>query len=84
MKNKLLVKLIVPQVDEIFDVYIPINKKIGKIISLLNKSVSDFTNGTYVGSEKTLLYDRETGEKYDINILVINTNIRNGSSIILI
>ena len=84
MKNKVLVKLIVPQIDETFDLYIPINKKIGKIISLLNKSVSDLSNGIYVGSEKTFLYDKKTGDKYDINKLVIDTDIRNGSSIILI
>ena len=44
MKNKVLVELIVPQIDEKYNVYIPINKKIGNVIVLLNKAISELTN----------------------------------------
>ena len=30
MKNKVLVKLIVPDIDETYDIFLPINKKIGE------------------------------------------------------
>lgn len=83
MKNKVLVELIVPQIDEKYNVYIPINKKIGNVIVLLNKAISELTNGIYMGTNYTYLYDLVSGEKYDINSLVIDTNIRNASSIIL-
>ena len=83
MKNKVLVSLIVPDVDEVYDVYIPINKKIGNVIVLLNKSIKELTNGVYEGTEKTALYDRKTGDKYQINMLVRETNIRHGSKIVL-
>ena len=84
MKNKILIELIVPEVDEKYNIYIPINKKIGNIIILLNKSVNELTNGIYDGTDKSCLYDRVTGEKYSMNSLVRETNIRNGSSLILI
>ena len=83
MKNKVLVKLIVPDIDETYDVYIPINKKIGNVIGLLNKSVKELSNGIYQGSEKTALYDKTTGDKYPINLLIRETNIRFGSQIVL-
>lgn len=82
MKNKVLVELIVPSLDEIYNIYIPINKKIGNIIQLLNKSLYDLTNGLFLPSDTNFLYDHE-GERYDINLLVRETNIRNGSSIVL-
>ena len=83
MKNKILVELIVPDIDETFDVYIPVNRKIGNIIVLFVKSVKELSNGIYVGTEKTSLYDISTGDKYPINVLVRETNIRNASKIIM-
>jgi len=82
MKNKVLVELIVPSLDEVYNVYIPINKKVGNIIQLLNKSLFDLTNGLFLPSDTNFLYDNE-GERYDINLLVRETNIRNGTSIVL-
>lgn len=82
MKNKVLVELSVPSLDEVYSVYIPINKRVGNIIQLLNKSLFELTNGLYVGSDKTYLYD-EQGEIYDVNMLIRETNIRNGSLVVL-
>lgn len=84
MKNKVLIELIVPEVDQKFNLFIPVNKKVGNIIVLLNKSVADLTNGLYNGTSATGIYDRTTGKKYNINDIVRNTDIRNGSSLILI
>lgn len=84
MKNKILIELIVPEIDMKYNLYIPINKKVGNIIVLLNKAVRELSDGLYEGSDKTSLYDRKTGEKYGINTLIRQTNVRNGSSLILI
>lgn len=84
MKNKLLIELIVPDISEIYNVYIPINKKIGNIIELLNKALGEISESDYVGSNKTTLYNKATGEKYSINTLVRETNIRNGTSLVLL
>ena len=84
MKNKRLIELIVPEVDEKHNLYIPINKKVGNVVVLLSKAVKELTNGTFDGTNKTCLYDRTTGEKYPINSLIRETNIKNGSSLILI
>lgn len=83
MKNKILIELIVPDITETYNIYIPINRKIGNLIELLNKSISELTDNNYIGSEKTNLYNRITGEKYHFNSLIRETDIRNGSSLIL-
>ena len=83
MKNKFLIQLVVPDIDEKFDLFIPINKRIGNIIVLLNKSVNEITNGAYVGTTETSLYNKITGVKYDINDLVRNTDIKHGTTLIL-
>lgn len=84
MKNKVLVELIIPEIESSFDVYLPINKRIGSIITLLNKSISELTSGCYVGSNTTALYNRNTSTKYQANMLLYNTDIRNGTTLILL
>lgn len=84
MKNKVLVELIIPEIESRFDVYLPINKRIGSIITLLNKSISELTNGCYVGSNTTALYNRNTSTKYQANMLLYDTDIRNGTTLILL
>ena len=84
MKNKVLIEIIVPEIDKKYSIYVPVNKKVGNIIVLLNRAIKELSDGIYEGTEKTSLYDRKTGEKYGVNTLVRETNIRNGSSLILI
>lgn len=83
MKNKILVELIVPELDEKFDLYIPINKKVGNIIVLLNRALKEISNGVYINSNKSCIYNQNTGEKYPMDILVRETNIRNAACLII-
>ena len=83
MKNKVLIELVVPDIDEIYNVYIPINKKIGNVIILLSRAISEFNIGDFEENNHNCIYNGETGERYQINDIVRNTNIRNGSRIIL-
>lgn len=84
IKNKVLVELIVPEIDKNYEIYLPINKKIGNIINLLNKAVSELSNGEFLKSNTNSLYNVDTLEKYSSNVLLINTSIRNGSRLVLI
>ena len=82
MKNKILIELIVPEIDKKYNLYIPINKKVGNVIVLLNRSIKELSDGIYNGTEKTAIYNKITGEKYGINTLIRETDIRNGTSLI--
>lgn len=84
MKNKVLVELSVPEIDEIYNLYLPVNRKIGNIIDLINKSLFELTNGAYKGKDNNFLYNKKTGEKYSVNSLLRETDIRNGTSLILL
>lgn len=84
MRNKVLVELIVPEIEESYNLYLPINKTIGESIELLNKAIYDLSDGVYSGGTKNFLYNKDTGERYDINKKIYDTDIRNGTGIILI
>lgn len=82
MNNKVLVELLVPELDIKYNVFLPINKRINNIINLLIKSINDLTGKTI--SSNVCLYSKETGLKYDEDLTLIDTDIRNGSMIILL
>ena len=83
MKNKVLIEVIIPSIEKSYNVYIPISIKIGNIIGLLNKAVFELTSGVYVGNEKNCLYNSKNGTPYPINALLKETDIRNGTRVIL-
>lgn len=82
--NEVLVKLYVPTIDQQYDIWLPINKKIATIINLLVKAVNEFTKGYYSPNKMPYLYDKVTTNAFDINLRVIDTEIRNGTELILI
>ena len=83
MNNKIMIKLIVPELETEYDVYLPISKKIGNIIKLLIKAITEM-GFEYDIDSKIALYNRKTGEKYEPNKILIDTNIRNGTELVLL
>ncbi len=84
MDNKVLVSLFVPEIGNNYDIYLPVNKKIGNIIILLNKAINELSNGNYKLDSNNLLYNVETKQIYNPDMLLANTNIRNGTKLLLI
>lgn len=83
MKNKILVEVIVPRLDKKYNLFIPANRRIGNIILLINKAITEMSNGLCICNDNAVLYDRETGNVYNKDSLVYDTNIRNGSILVL-
>ena len=82
--NKILVKLEIPLIEVNYDMFIPINKKVGTIKSLIERSLIELTDMAYIPRPDTNLYSKETGDIYDVNKTVRDTDWKNGSRIILI
>lgn len=81
--NKVFIIVQVPLIEQKYEVYIPIGKKIHKVTSILAKAVSELSGGHYPIKEATL-YNKVTGKPYNINMTVKDTDIRNGTEVILI
>jgi len=84
MNNKVLVSLIVPSIEERYNVFIPINKKTIEVIFLLNKAINDMTDGSFPMSSSLSLIDGETGIIYDVDNTFKENNILNDTKLILI
>lgn len=81
--NKLLVSIEVPSIERNFDLFIPINKKMGTIKKYVIKSIHELSGG--ILTEKTYyFFDIDTGVKYGNNVYVKDSGIKNGARIIII
>ena len=82
--NKVLVKLYIPVIEKQYDVWLPKNKRIYNVILLLLKGLNELTKESYNTENLPILYNKLTGIKYNINDRVRDTDITNGTEIILI
>ena len=83
-QNKILIEIYIPLVEKKYDVFIPINKKVGTIKKLIDTAIVELTSNAYVPTDEANFYSKETGEIYDVNKTVRDTDLKNGSRIILI
>lgn len=82
--NKVCVDLIVPGIEERYNVLIPINKKTLEVIYLLNKAINEMTDGSFVMSEHLSLINADSGMVYDLDKNFLENNILNGAKLILL
>lgn len=84
MHNKILIVLEVPSIERKYNVFLPINKKISNIIVLLTTAISELTSGGYVVRGNENLYNKMNGVKYDSSVYLKDSDLSNGSIVILI
>ena len=78
MNNKILMTISIPLLDESYDIFIPVNKKVGTIKNTIIESIKNLQNKNY------LLMNKEDCKIIDENVYVKNSGIQNGSKLILL
>lgn len=79
--NKILVIVYVPILETKYDIYIPINKKIGTIKNSIIDSIEELNYDKNI--RKLKLYDKDSSMLYNNNIFVKESGIVNGTKLIL-
>ena len=84
MKNKILITLYIPSIDSNYEIFIPTNETIKKVVNLVVKSVNDMVDDGLSLSEEHYFIDPNTFQAYDNASIIRDTNIENSKKIILI
>lgn len=84
MKNKILVEILVPSINESYNLFIPINKTVGEIIKLLNLAINELTDGEFPIKNDLSLINMYDGNIYSIDHSLKAHKIKNGSRLALI
>ena len=83
MENKVLIKLICPEYDKEFDIFIPVNEIIWKIKKIFIRAIGDLCS-IKIDNDEVELINKTTGKIYKNNEVVIDTDIRNATEILFI
>ncbi len=81
---KYLVDVYLPASGKHFDVFLPANKLIGEVISLLVDIVVPLSGNSFERTADTILINAANGEVYNFNTTVFDAGIRNAAKLILI
>ena len=83
MNNKYNVQLIVPILYKRYDILIPTNKTVGETIYLLKEALKILTKNSYNIETNLNLYNAVDGSIYELDYFISETNIKNGSILVL-
>lgn len=81
--NRLLVNVYVPSINKTFDIYITTESSIKDLKNILGLAIEKISNERFIAINN-ILVDRITGLEYNDNLFVSDTNIENGTKIVLI
>lgn len=84
MNDKILVIVYVPLIDESYDIFVPVTKKVGVIKKLLEKTIEEIKYKEYSTNSKFLLYNKDTNINYNNDVYIKDTDIRNGTKLVLL
>lgn len=84
MKNKVLIKLYVSYLDETYELFIPTNETIKKVVDLIVKSVYELSDSVLDLAIHYNVMDPYTSQIYNETLIVRDTNIVNGKKIVLV
>lgn len=84
MNNKVLVSVEIPEIGKSFDIFLPINEQVWKISKLVSKVVSDLEGVNLSTKDNYLFINKDNGSLYPSNSIVAETDIRNGTELILL
>ena len=81
--NKAQVIIFVPMIDEEYELLIPYNKKVGNVVKLIVKAVSDLSDNAFPLKNNAILYNQDSGQPYNYDLTVKDCGIKNGTKLIL-
>ncbi|MBR2708865.1 hypothetical protein IKE98_00840 [Candidatus Saccharibacteria bacterium] len=84
MEYKVLVRLFVPEIGEEYEIYIPINKFVGEVVESINQLTNSMSSGILPIKDEIYLINRQTGACYSGDTLIRDTDIRNGTELVMI
>ena len=82
--NKLLIKVLVPKLETSYEIFVPIIKKMHRIRKQIIQAINELNDNALGIDDDILLYDKLTGEAFNLNAMVKDSGLKNGSELILV
>lgn len=83
MNFRVYVTIEAPILEKKYELLVPVDRRIHDLISLLKNNIPELSNNYYKNNNPNI-YNKSSGELYDINLIIKNSNIKTGTRLILI
>lgn len=83
MDFRVYIQLEIPILDKKYEMLIPIDRRIHDIIDILKTNIPELRENYYKDKNPNL-YNKTSGEIYDMNQIVKDSNIKMGTRLVLI
>ncbi len=81
--NRVLIEVTSPAAGQTYDMFVPDTLQIGEMISLISNVFAQTSSGTYYRTNTMVLSEKKSGYVYELNKTLKESNIRNGSKLLL-
>lgn len=82
--KKVFVSIYFLKIDKCYDVELPINISMNVVVSSIQNTIVEISNGAYVFNNNVKLYDSESGNLINLNNIVKFSGIKNGDMLLLV
>lgn len=82
--NKILINLVVPSLNQTYNIFIPINKTVAETIMLLNQTIHDLTDGEFPISKNLSLINCSTKQELNYDYSIKICKVEYGATLALI
>lgn len=72
-----------PILDKKYEMFIPVDRRIHDVIRVLKNTIPGLSEYYYEKNEPNI-YNKSTGDIYDMNLVIKNSNIKMGTRLILL
>lgn len=72
-----------PILDKRYELFIPIDRRIHELITVLKKTLPELSQN-YYKNHSPQIYNKVSGQVYDMNLIIKNSNIKTGTRLLLI
>lgn len=83
MDFRVYVIIEMPILEKKYELLVPIDRRIHDLITVLKKTIPELSQN-YYSTHSPSLYNKTTGEIYDMNLIIKNSNIKVGTRLLLI
>lgn len=84
MNDKLLVYVYVPSIGQKYNVFVPVNIKVGAFKKYIEKTVNELADNNLSNCGTLLLRNKINNSIYEADDFISNTDIKNGTKLILL
>jgi len=83
MNFRVYVILEIPILDKKYELLVPIDRRIHDLITTLKENIPELSKNYYENKTPNI-YNKNSGEIYDMNEIIKNSNIKTGTRLLLI